>query len=69
MLEKTTGEQKYHGTHTHTHTYTCRMIKKMDEWRKRKNVKNEEGRKNHRRLMNKSKRAKVKAKKKYLHNI
>jgi len=28
-----------------------------------------EGRKNHRRLMNKSKRAKDKAKKKYLHSI
>jgi hypothetical protein len=45
------------------------MIKKMDERRKRKNVNNEEGRKNHRRLMNKSKRAKDKAKKKYLHSI
>jgi len=62
-LGKTTGEQKHHGTNTHT------MIKKMDEWRKRKNFNNEEGRKNHRRLMNKLKRAKDKAKKKYQHSI
>jgi hypothetical protein len=53
-------------THTHTHTHT--MVKKMDEQRNRKNV-NNEGRKNHRRLMNKSKRAKDKAQKKYLHRI
>jgi hypothetical protein len=44
------------------------MIKKMDEQRKSKKVNNEEGRKNHRRLMKESKRAKDKAKKKYLHS-
>jgi len=43
-------------TMEHTHTYTRTMIKKMDEWRKRKNVNNDEGRKNHRRQIEKSQR-------------
>jgi hypothetical protein len=47
---------------------TNKIIKKMDEQMKRKNV-NNEGRKNHRRLMNKLKRATDKAKKEYLHSI
>jgi hypothetical protein len=45
------------------------MISKMDEWRKWKNVNNEEGRKNYRRLRNKLKRATEQAKKEYLENI
>jgi hypothetical protein len=45
------------------------MISKMDERRKWKNVNNEEGRRNYRRLRNELKRATDKAKKEYLENI
>ena len=48
---------------------TQEMISKMCERRKWKNVKNEEGRRKHRRLRNKLKRAKEKVKKEYLENI
>ena len=46
----------------------CAMISKMDERRKWKTVKTEEGRINYRRLRNKLKRATEKAKKEYLEN-
>jgi hypothetical protein len=42
------------------------MINKMNERRKWKNVNNEEGRRNYRRLRNELKRATEKAKKEYL---
>jgi hypothetical protein len=45
------------------------MISKMDERRKWKNVNNEEGRRNYRRLRNELKRATDKAKKEYLENM
>jgi hypothetical protein len=45
------------------------MISTMDERRKWKNVNNEEGRKNYRRLRNKLKRATDNAKKEYLESI
>jgi hypothetical protein len=45
------------------------MISKMDERRKWKNVNNEEGRRNYRRLRNELKRATDKVKKEYLENI
>jgi hypothetical protein len=48
---------------------TQEMISKMDEQRKWKNVNNEEGRKNYRRLENKLKRATDNAKKKYVESI
>ena len=48
---------------------TQEMISKMDERRKWKNVKTEEGRKNYRRLRNELKRATDNAKKEYLKNI
>jgi hypothetical protein len=48
---------------------TQEMISNMDERRKWKNVNNEEGRKNYRRLRNKLKRATDKAKKEYLEKI
>jgi hypothetical protein len=48
---------------------THEMINKMDERRKWKNFKNEEGRKNYRRLRNEFKRATEKAKKEYLESI
>jgi hypothetical protein len=48
---------------------TQEMISKMDERRKWKNVNNEEGRKNYRRLRNKLKRAMDNAKKEYLDSI
>jgi hypothetical protein len=48
---------------------TQEMISKMDERRKRKNVNNEKGRKNYRRLRNDLKRATDKAKKEYLESI
>ena len=48
---------------------TKQMTSKMDEWRKWKNVKNEEGRKNYRRMRNKLKTATKKVKKEYLKTI
>jgi hypothetical protein len=48
---------------------TQEMISKMDEQRKWKNVNNEEGRKNYRRLRNELKRATDNAKKEYLESI
>jgi uncharacterized membrane-anchored protein len=45
------------------------MISKMDERRKWKNVNNEEGRKNYRRLRNELKRATDNAKKEHLESI
>jgi type I site-specific restriction endonuclease len=48
---------------------TQEMISKMDERRKWKNVNNEEGRRNYRRLRNELKKATEKAKKEYLENI
>ena len=45
------------------------MISKMGERRKLKNVNNEEGRRNYRRLRNELKRATETAKKEYLGNI
>ena len=45
------------------------MISKMGERRKWKNVNNEEGRRNYRRLKNELKRATETAKKEYLENI
>jgi hypothetical protein len=48
---------------------TQEMISKMDERRKWKNVNNEEGRKNYRRLRNELKRATDNAKKQYLASI
>jgi hypothetical protein len=48
---------------------TQEMISKMDERRKWKNVNNEEGRKNYRRLKNELKRATDNAKKEYLESI
>ena len=48
---------------------TQEMISKMDERRKWKNVNNEEGRRNYRRLRNELKRATETAKKEYLENI
>jgi hypothetical protein len=48
---------------------TQEMISKMDERRKWKNVNNEEGMKNYRRLRNKLKRATDHAKKEYLDSI
>ena len=45
---------------------TEEMISKMDERRKWKNINNEEGRRNYRRLRNELKRATEKAKKEYL---
>jgi hypothetical protein len=45
------------------------MIRKTDERRKWKNVNNEEGRRNYRRLRNKLKRATDTAKKEYLERI
>jgi type I site-specific restriction endonuclease len=45
------------------------MINQMDERREWKNVNNEEGRKNYRRLRNELKRATDKSKKEYLDNI
>ena len=45
------------------------MITKMGERRKWKNVNNEEGRRNYRRLRNELKRATEMVKKKYLENI
>ena len=48
---------------------TQEMISKMDERRKWKNVNNEEGRKNYRRLRSELKIATDKAKKEYLENI
>jgi hypothetical protein len=48
---------------------TQEMISKMDERRKLKNVNNEEGRKNYRRLRNELKRATDNAKKEYLESI
>jgi len=45
------------------------MIRKMDVQRKWKNVNNEEGKNNYRRLMNKLKRVTDKAKKEYLESI
>ena len=47
---------------------TQKMISKMDERRKWKNVNIEEGRRNYRRLRNELKRATEKAKKEYLEN-
>ena len=48
---------------------TQEMISKMCERRKWKNVNNEEGRRNYRRLRNELKRETETAKKKYLENI
>ena len=48
---------------------TQEMISKMGERRKWKNVNNEEGRRNYRRLRNELKRATETAKKEYLENI
>ena len=48
---------------------TQEMITKMGERRKLKNVNNEEGRRNYRRLRNELKRATETAKKEYLENI
>jgi hypothetical protein len=48
---------------------TQEMISKMDELRNWKNVNNEEGRKNYRRLRKKFKRAMYNAKKEYLESI
>jgi len=45
------------------------MISKMDERRKWKNVNNEEGRKNYRKLRNELKRATDNSKKEYLENM
>jgi len=47
---------------------TQEMISKMDERRKWKNVNNEEGRRNYRRLRNELKRATEEAKNEYLEN-
>jgi type I site-specific restriction endonuclease len=48
---------------------TEELISKMDERRKWKNVNNEEGRKNYRRLRNELKRATDKAKKEYIESM
>jgi uncharacterized membrane-anchored protein len=48
---------------------TQEMISKMDERRKWKNVNNEEGRKNYRKLRNKLKRATDNAKEEYLESV
>jgi hypothetical protein len=48
---------------------TQEMISKMDKRRKWKNINNEEGRKNYRRLRNELKRATDNAKKEYLESI
>jgi hypothetical protein len=48
---------------------TQEMISKMDQQRKWKNVNNEEGRKNYRRLRNELKRATDNVKKEYLESI
>jgi len=48
---------------------TQEMINQMDEQRQWKNMNNEEGRKNYRRLRNELKRATDKSKKEYLDNI
>jgi hypothetical protein len=48
---------------------TQEMISEMDERRKWKNINNEEGRKNYRRLRNELKRATDNSKKEYLESI